>query len=582
MTKSNVDLSMLSSIEDERYISLKDCLKDIDLDKYEIPICLGRDSDKNIVFKDFVDIKNILMSGMTHSGKSVFINSFINTILLSKSAEDIRFIMIDPKGVELSPYNGIKHLLYPVCEDMQKGLQLIEWCIEEIERRTKESKKKPYIVLVIDEFADLMLGDESTNSKLEKIAKDGSDVGIHMLLSSSKPTLTVFTPELKNAIHSRLVGAMASGSDSKELIEEESGIDLLGNGDMIFKDIKSGERLRVQTPFISTEDQEIILKSMSKVSEYKDIELKEIEEEIDPLFEEAKRLVIKSGKANASYLQRHLQIAYNRAARLIDQLEEEGVIGPQIDFEPREVLIDKNELQIEMKENRDFKKEGDILWLTKEHFKKALNMPNELPIKEIKLLPFLQKDIHTPDLSPYALIAGILKIYDIDDSKMIESIYGVDISKQKRWYREFLLTIGQEEPNEEFTEGLILGTLVRVTNYYGNDFVIPLYKNAIVLLPTSKIFCDYISTMLDYLYEHPEKRNDDIYRELQEMFKKIKREEVDERIWESMVLTNYCLTDLLGNDKSKALYLNDIKQENLVRAIKERSCFDILFGEEYV
>lgn len=107
--------------------------------------------------------------------------------------------MIDPKMIELIPYNGIEHLLYPVCEDLDKGLQLIEWCIEEIEKRKRESKKKPYIVLVIDEFSDLMLGDESTNSKLEQIAKKGSDVGIHMLLSSSKPSITVFTPELKNA-----------------------------------------------------------------------------------------------------------------------------------------------------------------------------------------------------------------------------------------------------------------------------------------------------------------------------------------------------------------------------------------------
>jgi len=279
MAKSNINLSMLSSIEDERYISIKDCLKNIDLDKYEIPICLGRDIDKNIIIKDFKDIGNLLMCGATSSGKSVFINSFINTILLSKTSEEVKFIMIDPKNIELLPYNGISHLLYPVCEDLEKGLQLIEWCIEEIERRKSESKKNPYIVLVIDEFADLMLCDNKTNSMLEEIAENGRDVGIHMLLSSSKPSVTVFTQELKNAIHSRLVGAMVTGSDSKKLIEEKSSIDLLGNGDMIFKDVKSGEKLRVQTPWISTEEQELVLRSVSRVSEYKDIELEGIEEE---------------------------------------------------------------------------------------------------------------------------------------------------------------------------------------------------------------------------------------------------------------------------------------------------------------
>lgn len=341
MKDINSVLSKLTSIEDNRYISLKDCLKDIDLNKYEIPICLGRDIDKNIIIKDFKDIGNLLMCGATSSGKSVFINSFINTILLSKTPEDVRFIMIDPKMVELLSYNGINHLLYPVCEDLEKGLQLIEWCIEEIEKRKKESKKKPYIVLVIDEFSDLMLVDASTNSKLEKIAKDGSDVGIHMILSSSKPTVTVFTPELKNAIHSRLVGDLITSIDSKELIGEESGIDLLGNGDMIFKDVKSGERIRVQAPFISTDEQELVLRSVSKVSEFKDIQLKEVEEGIDPLFEDAKRLVIENQKASASFLQRKLLIGYNQASRLIEQLEKEGIIGPQIGAKAREILVDK-------------------------------------------------------------------------------------------------------------------------------------------------------------------------------------------------------------------------------------------------
>ena len=156
MSKSNIDLSMLSSIKDDRYISLKDCLKDIDLDKYEIPICLGRDSNKNIVFKDLVDIKSILMSGMTHSGKSVFINSFINTILLSKTAEEVKFIMIDPTITEFSAYNGIRHLQFPVVTDIDETLKVLTWCVEEIGRRKKEFKKKPYIVIVVDEFSDLV------------------------------------------------------------------------------------------------------------------------------------------------------------------------------------------------------------------------------------------------------------------------------------------------------------------------------------------------------------------------------------------------------------------------------------------
>ncbi len=143
----------------------------------------------------------------------------------------------------------------------------------------------------------------------------------------------------------RLVGAMVTSSDSKEIIDEESGVDLLGNGDMIFKDVKSGEKIRVQAPFISTDEQGFVLRNVSKINEYKDIELKEIVEEIDPLFEDAKRLVIENQKASASFLQREFVISYNRAARLMEQLEKEGIIGPQIGAQGREILADENVLK---------------------------------------------------------------------------------------------------------------------------------------------------------------------------------------------------------------------------------------------
>lgn len=341
MSKGNIDLSILSSIKDERYISLKDCLEGVDLNKYEIPMCLGKDSDKNIIIKDFKDIGNLLICGATSSGKSVFINSFINTILLSKTPEEVKFIMIDPKMIELITYNGIENLLYPICEDLEKGFQLIEWCKEEIKRRGEENIKKPYIVLVIDEFADLMLCDDRANTMLEKIASKGSAVGIHMILSSSKPSGEVFTTELKNVIPTRLVGALVTSIDSKEIIEEESGVDLIGSGDMIFINVKSGEKIRVQTPFISTEDQEIVVSSIPKTRGFHKIETEKFEEEIDPLYEDAKRLTIESRKASASFLQRKLVISYIRASKLIDALEREGVISGTIGSKPREVLIDR-------------------------------------------------------------------------------------------------------------------------------------------------------------------------------------------------------------------------------------------------
>jgi len=263
MSKSNVDLSMLSSIKDDRYISLKDCLKDIDLSKYEIPICLGRDSNKDIVFKDLVDIKSILMSGMTHSGKSVFINSFISTILLTKEAEEVKFIMIDPTITELSAYNGIRHLQFPVVTDIDETLKVLTWCVEEIGRRKKEFKKKPYIVIVVDEFSDLVHIIDGSYSIIEKIARSGSEVGMYMLLSSSSRTKEVFTNTAREVLPVRIVGCVPTEEDSKNVIGELGAEELLGNGDMIFKDLKSGEKIRAQTPFISTEDTESIVKKLT-------------------------------------------------------------------------------------------------------------------------------------------------------------------------------------------------------------------------------------------------------------------------------------------------------------------------------
>jgi len=263
MSKSNIDLSMLSSIKDDRYISLKDCLKDIDLDKYEIPICLGRDSNKDIVFKDLVDIKNILMSGMTHSGKSVFINSFINTILLTKEAEEVKFIMIDLKQVELCPYDGIGHLQFLVVTDIDETLKVLTWCVEEIGRRKKEFKKKPYIVIVVDEFSDLVHIIDGSYSIIEEIAKSGSEVGMYMLLSSSSRTGEVFTNTAREVLPVRIVGCVPTEEDSRNVIGELGAEELLGNGDMIFKDLKSGEKIRVQAPFISTKDTEAIVKKLT-------------------------------------------------------------------------------------------------------------------------------------------------------------------------------------------------------------------------------------------------------------------------------------------------------------------------------
>jgi DNA segregation ATPase FtsK/SpoIIIE, S-DNA-T family len=326
MSKAKIDLSMLSSVNDDRYISLKDCLTDIDLNEYEIPICLGRDSDNNNIIRDFVDIKSILMAGGTGSGKSAFINSFINTLLLTKTPEELKLVMIDPKMIELPFYDGLDNLLFPPVTDMEKALQALIWCTEEIERRKKEPGKKPHIIIIVDEFSDLMLSGDGIDSKLEDIAKNGSDVGVYMLLSSSRPADEIFTKGLLDLIPVRLAGALVTERDSITVIGESGAEDLLGMGDMLYKNIESHEVIRVQAPYISYGDMELILSKVSKKSKYINLKKLPIEEK-DHLFEDAKRVVLENGNSSTSNLQRRLQVNYIRAKKLIELLEDEGIIN---------------------------------------------------------------------------------------------------------------------------------------------------------------------------------------------------------------------------------------------------------------
>jgi len=561
------------------YIYLKDLIKDKLRDDYLPQIILGKDRKGDLITKE---LDNLLISGHTHSGKSMFLDSLIYTLLNRFSPEELELVLIDIKCVEFKVYEGIKYLRGKVNQNIDDSINALEDCILEIERRKRENVRGKSIVILIDEFADLVIGDPRSEELISEIAKEGKEVGIYIILSSSMASERVYTEKIKRSIPKRLIGSVSSKENSLLLLDEEGAEELLGNGDMIFKDMDTKEKIRVQTPYISTEDIEKIL---DRVIE--DREIDRIYRLKDVLYEDAKRVVIESGNATASYLQRYFKIGYNQASRLIEQLELNEVIGPKDGSKKREVLIDEYEESIDKKEEINIedggdKSKGGIMWLTTEQFNNALHIDKEFPIKEIKLIPFLVQDVHKPDFSIVALITGVLKVYDWKKSDMLKSVYDVDISKQKQWYKDLLLLFVHTEPKEEVLEMSILNILFSLRQEYGNEYVLPLWKNTIVLLPTSKIFCDYISTMIEYLYDNPKERSEKTYKEIQGIFKKIKKEEVEPRIWESMVLTNYCLTDLLGNDKSKALYLSDIKQENLVKAIKERSCFDILFGEEYI
>ncbi len=302
-------------------IKLKDLIKEKLRDDYEIQTILGKDRKGEKVKKN---LDNLLISGHTSSGKSMFLNSMIYTILNTTSSEELELVLIDTKLANFYIYEGIKYLKGKVNHTVDESVVALEECLSEIERRKREKVRGPFIVVLIDEFADLVIQNPKSEELICKIAKEGKEVGIYIILSSSMASERVFTEKIKESIPKRLIGSVVSKENSLWLLDEEGAEELLGSGDMIFKDMETGEQIRVQTPFVSTEESEQIVqrilgnRKIDGIYRIKDV-----------LYEDAKKVVIESGNATASFLQRHFKIGYNQSIRLIDQLELNGVIGPK-------------------------------------------------------------------------------------------------------------------------------------------------------------------------------------------------------------------------------------------------------------
>lgn len=312
-----------------------------------------------------------LIAGATGSGKSVCINTILVSLIYNASHEDVRILLIDPKMVELAPYNGIPHLVSPVITDVKAATQSLKWAVAEMEdrydrfvnegvrdisrynqkmlREGKADQKMPFIVIVIDELADLMMmSPQDVEDAISRIAQKARACGIHLLLATQRPSVDVITGLIKANIPTRIAFSVSSQVDSRTIIDSSGAEKLLGKGDMLLIENGAGKSVRLQGPFVSDEEIERVAnyaKSMAEpqyLFEQEDLlEQVQIDEEEDDLLEDAIEFVLNQNSASTSSLQRHFKIGYNRAARLIDSLEQRGIISGQNGSRAREVLITK-------------------------------------------------------------------------------------------------------------------------------------------------------------------------------------------------------------------------------------------------
>jgi len=365
----------------------------------DLTIVLGRDVSGNPVYADLARMPHLMVAGSTGTGKTVFLNALIISLLYQNPPENLRLILIDPKRVEFSIYRDLPHLLAPPILNAHYAVNALKWLIGEMERRfdllAKErcrdiasynqaiSKKgnglMPYIVLVIDELADLMAAKgREIEAGIVRLAQMARAVGIHLVVATQRPSVEVITGLIKANITSRVTFQVASQVDSRTVLDMAGAEKLLGRGDMLFISPEVVKPRRIQSPLISEKEVKKVVKWFAEQAErFKEKEgvfenhlaeefLKGLEtlsegeatfseasfEEEDPLYEEAKRVVIEAGKASASLLQRRLRIGYARAARLIDMLEERGIVGPADGAKPREILIGREEY-LEKEEDKD-------------------------------------------------------------------------------------------------------------------------------------------------------------------------------------------------------------------------------------
>ncbi|MFZ4631997.1 MAG: DNA translocase FtsK [Patescibacteria group bacterium] len=344
--------------------------------KNNLFVVLGKDVAGTAWLYDITKMPHLLVAGATNSGKSVCLNAIIVSLLYQNNPDDLRFIMVDPKRVELVTYNGIPHLLTPVITDVNKTINALKWCLNEMEKRydilSKAGKrniqsynlvakeKMPYIVFIIDELADFMMGSgKEMEAAIIRLAQMSRAIGIHLILATQRPSVDVITGLIKANIPTRIAFSVASLVDSKTILDSSGAEKLLGQGDMLFMTAEFSKPKRIQGAYLSdSEINDVVnyIKDKCGPAEYLEgvtdrqkvggnagIGLDGTHGDEDELFEAAKELIVKAGKASTSMLQRRLSIGYGRAAKILDMLEEGGIIGPSNGAKPREVMISQEQ-----------------------------------------------------------------------------------------------------------------------------------------------------------------------------------------------------------------------------------------------
>lgn len=348
---------------------------------------LGRDVAGNPTATDLVKMPHLLIAGATGMGKSVFLHSLLISLIYQNSPADLRLVLVDPKRVEFTAYNDVPHLLAPVIVDPYKTIKALRWLVSEMERRYKlfsdhkvrfieafnkanPDSKMSSVVLVIDELADLMaVSAREVEAYICRLAQMARAVGIHLVLATQRPSVDVITGLIKANFPSRLAFGVTSGTDSRTVLDTVGADKLLGNGDMLFLPSDASKPKRIQgvyvgdkevkavTDFVKQQDNPAYIDEL--VAETKESKQAEIETNGDELMDDAIELVVKTGKASASYLQRRFRIGYARAARLLDLLEAKGVVGPGEGAKPRDILISKTDL--DRPDDRDGEAEDEDL-----------------------------------------------------------------------------------------------------------------------------------------------------------------------------------------------------------------------------